>query len=344
MKREIYFWTGVSLALVSLNVQAATGEYWEVTSKMEMPGMPFAMPAQKSKVCMGKEGESDPRQTQGKNCTFTDVQHSGNIVKFKGTCVNDHGDKMKVSGETSHDANSFKTKMQMSSADGGEMSMNSSGKRVGGSCDTDEIARKEQAKAEEYRQMGAKAQFEGRNYKVEACKISDPKKLLMSAANYAGASPLCSNRKEYCQAVSDRLQHEAGDYDSLVSQEEQGKKYAAQGVKGTEDVSIVRICNLDMASLKKTVCKNSAHRGPQYFMDKYCSATEAKEYREYARSQDDCGRAYTSQDQRLACMNLAKCGSDRCGPTEDATREDSNEPKTGTVLEGAKKLKGLLGF
>ena len=26
-------------------VYAAPGEYWEVTTKMEMPGMPFAMPA-----------------------------------------------------------------------------------------------------------------------------------------------------------------------------------------------------------------------------------------------------------------------------------------------------------
>ena len=347
MKRDLFFWTGIFLALTSLNSLAATGEYWEITSKMEMPGMPFAMPATTSKVCLPKGGESDPRRTQEK-CKFSDIQHSGNTVKFKGSCVNDRGDTMNMSGETTHDSNSFKTKMEMSSGRGGSMTMASSGKRVGGSCDTDEIAKKGKAQAEEYRQMGAKAQMTEQSYKAQACSLSDPKKLFLSASNYAGSSPLCSNKKEYCQAVRDRLQHDTGDFVSLINQEEQGKRMAAQGVKGTEDLSIVRICSLDMASLKKTLCRNSVHRGPQGFMDKYCDAAEAKEYREYARGQDDCARDYTSREQQVACMNLAKCGADTCGQNDDATSKgsskDSSNSKTGTVLEGAKKLKGLLGF
>ena len=115
MKRKLFFCGGLVFAAFSLNAFAAPGEYWEVTSQMDMPGMPVAMPAQTSRVCMPKGGESDPNRTQGdSNCTFSDVQHSGNTVKFKGTCVNGRGDKMNVSGETSHDSNSFKTKMQMS--------------------------------------------------------------------------------------------------------------------------------------------------------------------------------------------------------------------------------------
>lgn len=39
---------------------SATGEYWEITSKMEMPGMPFAMPAQTVKVCMPPGGRKIP--------------------------------------------------------------------------------------------------------------------------------------------------------------------------------------------------------------------------------------------------------------------------------------------
>src|SRR5512140_3297774 len=111
MKRNLFFCGGLVFAAFSLNAFAVPGEYWEITSQMDMPGMPMAMPAQTSKVCLPKGGESDPNRTQGKdsNCDFTDVNRSGNSVKVKGTCVNGHGDKMNVSGDTSHDSNSFKT-------------------------------------------------------------------------------------------------------------------------------------------------------------------------------------------------------------------------------------------
>ena len=39
------------------DVYKRQGEYWEVTSKMEIPGMPFAMPVSSSKVCVTKGGE-----------------------------------------------------------------------------------------------------------------------------------------------------------------------------------------------------------------------------------------------------------------------------------------------
>ena len=38
---------------------AATGEYWEITNKVEMQGM--SMPGMTSKVCMPSGGEKDPR-------------------------------------------------------------------------------------------------------------------------------------------------------------------------------------------------------------------------------------------------------------------------------------------
>ncbi|HSM86947.1 MAG TPA: DUF3617 family protein, partial [Candidatus Limnocylindrales bacterium] len=203
MKRNLFISAGLAFAAFSLNAHAAPGEYWEVTSRMDLPGMPVAMPAQKSKVCIPKGGESDPSRTQGKdsNCTFTDVQHSGNTVKFKGTCVNNRGDKMKVSGETTHDANSFKTTMQMSSGKGGEMSMNSSGKRVGGSCDSEEVARAAQAQAAQSRQLAAGAK---QDLKARACDTSNSAQLIQAGGYYAGAAPLCTNKKEYCQAVRDK--------------------------------------------------------------------------------------------------------------------------------------------
>ncbi len=350
MKRNLLLCGGLAFAAFSLNAVAAPGEYWEITSQMDMPGMPVAMPAQTSKVCLPKGGEGDPNRTQGKdsNCTFTDMQRSGKTVKFKGTCVNGHGDKMNVSGETTHDSNSFKTKMQMSGDSHGRpmnMSMNTSGKRVGGSCDAEEVARKAQAQADEGRKMAAKAQ-------ADACAVgANPDTLLVSSGHYVGDKPMCSNKKEYCQAVRDQFQHDAKAYEQLVAREEQYKSN-----KDTASLSIARICGLDLGAMKKAVCKNSVHSGPAEFMDKNCGAREAKEYREYARTQDSCARDYTSPDQQESCRNLAKCGSDVCGPGDDAPRKeaaksggsdkssDSGKSKSDSVLDGAKKLRGLLPF
>ncbi len=362
MKRNLLVCGGFVLAVFSLNAFAASGEYWEITSKMDMPGMPMAMPAHTSKVCLPKGGESDPSRTQGKDskCEFTDVQRSGNTVKFKGTCVNDRGDKMKVSGETTHDSNSFKTKMQMSSDGGGNMSMNTSGKRVGGSCDSEEVAKKAQAQGEAARMQSANAK---KDLQARACDTTNSDQLLMAGGYYGGAAPLCTNKKEYCQAVRDKVTHEPSAYEQLANQEEQGKKYAAQGIKGTQDTSVAHICGLDLASVKKSVCKNSVHRGPADFMDKYCTAAEAKEFREYARAQtdkkqaaggDQCSRDFTAPDQRAACRKCSKYVEqewidcmERDGNgsgSKDVVNKDSGKSKTDTVLDGAKKLKGLLPF
>ena len=45
--------------------QAAPGEFWEITSKMEMAGMPFAMPETTSRICIPTGSESDPRMAAG---------------------------------------------------------------------------------------------------------------------------------------------------------------------------------------------------------------------------------------------------------------------------------------
>ena len=139
----------LSAGFFSSMLLAAPGEWWEITAKMDMQGMPFPMPAQTTKICMPKGGQADPANTQGKdrNCKMTDVKHSGNTVKFKGSCVN-QGETMNMEGETSHDDNSFKSNVKMSGKSQGKnmnMAMVSNGKRIGGVCDTEEQGKKVKA-------------------------------------------------------------------------------------------------------------------------------------------------------------------------------------------------------
>jgi hypothetical protein len=325
----------LSVIMFSSPLLAATGEWWEVTGKMEMEGMPFAMPAQTSKVCMPKGGESDPRYTQGKdsNCTMTDVKHSGNTVKFKGSCVN-QGETMNVVGETSHDGNSFKSNMKMTGKSHGEpvnMTVVSSGKRIGGSCDTEEMGKK------------AKAQIDAGM--AAACDTSKYKTYnwVASASLFIGDKPSCPGKKEtLCKVLRSEVPNDVQAYQALDSREQ------AQG-----QPSVAKACNLNMENIKKSLCKSKARSGPLAFLEASCPA-EAKAYRELLRKREDCeGRGFTSGDKMKKCMGgemlddtsdarAAKSG--KSGADAEPADSGSGGVTSDTVLEGAKKLKGLFGF
>ena len=108
-------------------------ELWEVTTKMEMPGMPFAMPAQTSKICMKKGNEKDPNNAVPKNrdqdCKMGDVKVSGNKSSWTMKC--DGMNQMTGEGEMTRGEGTYSGKTIMHAIDGGEMKMVYEGKRVG---------------------------------------------------------------------------------------------------------------------------------------------------------------------------------------------------------------------
>lgn len=111
---------------------AAEGEWWEMTTKMEMPGMP-AMPAgQAVKFCRVKGDEGKPvKSDDDKNCTITDVKNAGNTMTFNMKCTGK--DAMTGTGEITSTATSFNQKIKMRT--GGEtVVMVATGKRIGGAC------------------------------------------------------------------------------------------------------------------------------------------------------------------------------------------------------------------
>lgn len=327
------------VAIVSSPLHAATGEWWEVSGKMEMEGMPFAMPAQSSKVCMPKGGEADPRYTQGKdsNCKMTDVKNVGNTVKFKGTCVN-QGETMNVAGETTHDGSSFKSNMKMTGKSRGEpinMTMVSSGKRIGGACDPEEPGKK------------AKAQLDAGM--AAACDTSkyQATNWLSSASMFIGAKPTCPGKKEaLCKAVKNEAPRDLNTFQILEQQVQAGSA-----------PSVVKECGLNFDSMKKAMCKAKARKGPLHFLEASCPA-EAKAYRELMRKTEECeGRGFTSggpkmkkcmggemleEESEAAPARSAKSGKSKVNADEEA--DSGSAMNSDAVREGTKALKGLFGF
>lgn len=331
----------LSVVMLSSSAYAAPGEWWEITAKMEMAGMPYAMPAHTSKVCIAKGAEKDPNYTQGNdsNCRMTDVKHSGNTVRFKGTCIN-NGETMNLVGETRHDGNSFKSNMKMSGKSGGEnidMTMVNSGKRLGGACDSEAIhPLHKQAEAQQQAAMNTMCDVSG--YQA--------RNLIAAADLFVDAKPACPGKKTaYCKALSHQVYRDAEAFDLLARTEND---------RGRNRQSVTSACGLNMESARKSVCKAHSRKGPISFLDANCPA-EAKSYRELQRQRADCeGRGFTGASYGSL---MKKCMGGELIESEDTensstgasdkSRDEpsgSGKPRTETVLEGAKKLKGLFGF
>lgn len=130
---------GLALLLGATAASAAPGEWWEISSKMDMPGMPFAMPATTVKACVAKGESGDPRQTmQDKDCKMTDIRTVGNKTTWKMRCVRD-GEVMNGTGEFTGNADGYQGVTRLTGTSGGQkidMTTNYRGKRVGPACDS----------------------------------------------------------------------------------------------------------------------------------------------------------------------------------------------------------------
>lgn len=121
---------------------AGPGEWWEIYSKTEMPGMPYQIPETKTKVCVAKGTANDPRQTmKDPACKMTDVKTSGNKTTWKMRCDR-NGDVMNGDGEFIGTPDDYRGTTHLKGTSGGhpiDMTSSYRGKRIGPICDTSQL-------------------------------------------------------------------------------------------------------------------------------------------------------------------------------------------------------------
>lgn len=330
MNRNFIAILGMMTGFMSAAASAAPGEYWEVTNKMEMPGMPFAMPATTQKVCISKGSENNPEKTSGdKNCKMTDVKTVGNKTTWKARCDHD-GEIMTGIGEQTTTAGGYQGKMQFSGKSRGQdmdMTMAFSGKRIGGSCDTEEQVKK------------MKAQIcDTSRYHSTADWISGSD-LILQPGSACG-----EQRQQLCDMVRKDTPRDVQAYNALQLHE--------QHMLG--GVSIAKECKLDMKATTKSICKTLSSDNYNQ-LSTHCPA-EAKTYREVTRRKECEGRSYTASSRAediKRCMGDYSTNADDYGNSSDS--RSSEAPSTGKsgkpskspadeALEAAKKLRGKFGF
>ncbi len=340
------------------------GIWWEVTVKMDMPGMPpemaGMMPAQKNKVCMAMEEEKRPsaRSDKDQQCTMSDVRQSGNTTYFKMKCTGKN--PMTGSGEYTYTPNSFSQKVNVQSSDG-DMTMASTGKRLGGACEKGAIKNEQMDKA---MAAQAKAQEEQvRDNAVRCQKALDnneygdflksadvaakstcrdlPPEGKKSCEAMAGSSSCATLRPKMCEKLSAGLMTESS-YVKVA-----GKDHAAQ---------LAKDCGLPFDKKTQQYCKTHLDKKDWQFVGDFCRKDSAV----MALHKQHClGRDYTtvSNQHREMCSELGFGGRSRGDAShtdEDGSQADDeestssglkDETKKEAVNEGVKKaLKGMFKF
>ena len=118
----------VSFAGSELNMQEGK---WEITTKVEMPGMPTNMPPNKHIQCLTNNDLVPNNSQQGQECKITQTTIVGNTVTWVIQCKS-QGEEMKGNGKITYSGNSLEgtIKMIMSQANM-EMISHISGHRIG---------------------------------------------------------------------------------------------------------------------------------------------------------------------------------------------------------------------
>ena len=108
------------------------GKY-EITSKVEMPGMPMQMPPVTVTQCLTQQDPVPNQSTGGQQCEIIEMNTEGKTVTWEMECIQ-QGQKMQSTGEMVYSGNSFEGTVNTAMGpQSGNMTITTvvSGKRIG---------------------------------------------------------------------------------------------------------------------------------------------------------------------------------------------------------------------
>lgn len=129
------FWIAGALHAAAPNM---TEGLWEITMKMDMPGMPGGAQPRTMQQCVTKKDIENPQRIGGNadpgsaKCQATDHRTQGNTTTWKMSCTGPN--PMSGTGSITYNGNAFTSNTQMTMTRGGKpvtMAMNYSGKYLG---------------------------------------------------------------------------------------------------------------------------------------------------------------------------------------------------------------------
>ena len=135
MLKKIFTVSIILLAVVAISYAGSGFKMkdglWEITTKMEMPGMPMPLPPMTHKQCLTKKDFIPRNSNKQQNCKMLKQKISGNTVTWEMECA-DQDIKTRVSGKITYKGDSFKGAIKIKTNQG-DMTMTShiSGRYIG---------------------------------------------------------------------------------------------------------------------------------------------------------------------------------------------------------------------
>ena len=333
------FFGAALLALPLLAGAQNTGELWEISTQMNIPGMPAGMGAQTQRVCQGDDPErraaSDKDQ---KDCKVTDKKQTATRTTITMTCKQG---TVTVDQQYNAGRTEFKGSMKMNSKDG-EFVMNTTGRKVG-ACNVQQANREREDKIAAMKKehatamaAGAAAQKQHTETQIKQCAEAVDKMQWGGFGVYGQCYKKTDANCKTSMDASNQMSPEiAKSCNARVA--EFCRRYQTQEgfLKAKGDENAAQMCGVTSASIKEAQCPKAAQGGSLLFLGTYCPV-EAKPI-----AQEHCaGRDYTSKMGgkygQFCQAYLANADFERPRPTA------TDQVKQG-VSKGIDKLKGLFG-
>lgn len=121
----------IFIAAPSLALDFQPGKY-EITSKVEMPGMPGTIPPQTITQCITEQDPLPNQNPENQQCKIVDMNQKDNTISWKMEC-DQQGQKITSTGSMTYKGDSFKgTVLTNMGPQAGNMTMTTaiSGKRI----------------------------------------------------------------------------------------------------------------------------------------------------------------------------------------------------------------------
>jgi hypothetical protein len=306
MNKHLVMAVALSTSLFVGPVYAAPGENWEIVTTTDMPGMPVSLGESTVTVCMPKGAEKDPKQlmSQAGDCQVSDLKTVGSKTNWKMRCDRG-GEVMTGNGEVTYSSDSFKGVSRLSGTSEGRTAQMTAN-YLG-------------------KRIGTPCDTSAAP--VAAIKGMESINELMGMANKQMASAIAEqcevSNYRAAELVSNRF---FGPTAACPGKEKFACKVISKNVTknpdvyvklakhdDTSDISITKACEIDMEATTRLICK-------------LVDSSNFEELAEYCPSE---AKAYKVE---------------RSSAVSPGTGSGSGDSTVTTVIDGARKLKGLFGF
>ena len=320
-----------------------SGELWEITSQMNMPGMPAGMGAQTQRVCQGDDPERRAKaEKKGQEeCKVTDKKQTATRLQVTMTCKQG---TMTIDQQYNAARTEFKGSMKMNTKDG-DFTINTTGRKVG-ACDVQQANRERDQQVAAMQKQAAAASAAGaaasKQYvdgQIKQCATAldrmQWREFGMHAQCYKKSDANCKTSLDASDKMSPEINKSCN-----ARMAEFCKRFQTQDgfLKARADESAAQACGVSVASVKAAQCPKAAQSGSLEFLGAYCPV-EAKPI-----AQEHCaGRDYTSKmggKYAKFCESYLANADFEKPRAQPATATD--QVKQG-VSKGMEKLRGLFG-